>query len=484
MSERIPNGFVARMLAGHAGLGVALAALLYILSVTGTLVVFHPEWTRWEQPHVPEMAQAEPGTVERLAEHALAASESQPTDLRLRLPTSDLPRLSATIDGQERYADADGNPVAPVHHPWRSFLRNVHFYLNLPTRIGLTLVGALGALMAALVISGILAHPRIFRDAFRMRLGGQRLIQQTDAHNRIGAWAAPFHLAIAISGAVLGLSLAVSMTSQSLTPGQGSFFDAIFDTERPNGDSPSPLPAVAPILKHLEDSDAEPVAKRLTIYGAGGAGPSAKILAQHPDRLLLGEYYHFTTAGELHDTAGLSDGTAGQQAFAAMYPLHFASFGGLPVRLAYAMLGLLAAVMVATGGNIWLLKRRRQNSAHPHLERAWAGVVWGTPVALGLTLAVAASLVPDAAALTTTFWLALVLSIATTLVLDTPRGRPLLQGLVIASLIAAVFGHVAHHGIALPTIPLMVNLALTGSAIAVAGPRFLSKRHQHADINR
>ena len=70
MSERIPNGFVARMLAGHAGLGVALAALLYILSVTGTLVVFHPEWTRWEQPHVPEMAQAEPGTVERLADTA------------------------------------------------------------------------------------------------------------------------------------------------------------------------------------------------------------------------------------------------------------------------------------------------------------------------------------------------------------------------------------------------------------------------------
>ena len=45
---------VARMLSAHAGIGVILGALLYIVSLSGVLVVFHAEFARWEQPHIAE----------------------------------------------------------------------------------------------------------------------------------------------------------------------------------------------------------------------------------------------------------------------------------------------------------------------------------------------------------------------------------------------------------------------------------------------
>src|SRR5690606_36148509 len=45
--------FVRAMLAGHSALGIAFAALIYIVCLSGTVVVFLHELQRWEQPDAP-----------------------------------------------------------------------------------------------------------------------------------------------------------------------------------------------------------------------------------------------------------------------------------------------------------------------------------------------------------------------------------------------------------------------------------------------
>ena len=68
------------------------------------------------------------------------------------------------------------------------------------------LVGLIGVALLSSLISGILAHPRIFRDAFHLRLGGSKRLQEADFHNRLGVWALPFHIIISLTGAFLGLT--------------------------------------------------------------------------------------------------------------------------------------------------------------------------------------------------------------------------------------------------------------------------------------
>jgi hypothetical protein len=34
-----------------------------------------------------------------------------------------------------------------------------------------------------------MAHPRIFKDAFRLRIGGSVRLEQADLHNRLSVWA-------------------------------------------------------------------------------------------------------------------------------------------------------------------------------------------------------------------------------------------------------------------------------------------------------
>jgi hypothetical protein len=77
--------------------------------------------------------------------------------------------------------------------------------LHLPRSWGGFIVGLTGVALLSL-ISGILSHPRVLRDAFHLRLGGSRRLQEADLHNRLGVWALPFHVIVSLTGALLGLS--------------------------------------------------------------------------------------------------------------------------------------------------------------------------------------------------------------------------------------------------------------------------------------
>lgn len=467
MAWSLPRRLVERMLTGHAGLGVATAALLYVLCLTGSLMVFHQEIARWEQPGVPEFASGEAVNANQAARAALSrASEASPRDVTIVLPTQGMPRFAAYGGEQGWYATASGELVAPVAQPWFHFLESVHFYLTLPATWGLILVGSLGALMMALVVSGLLAHPRMFRDAFRLRLGSKRLVRETDSHNRIGLWATPFHLTIAFTGAALGLSVAVADISSLIkADGNGtSFFAPVFGAEPSRSEIIAPLPDFDRAISQLRTRHPSLKPWVVSLEHSGTRGQQAKILAKHPDRVIFGDYYHFNARGELTYNTGLSDGATGQQAFASLYSLHFGSFGGLAVKLAYGVLGILASVMVATGGNIWLIKRRHRQSAHPVLERAWVAVVWGTPAALGLTLLAGVGLGITTGSLTALFWISLAGCLGASMALPGTDWRRLYRGVTALAILITLVIQVAEHGPLLPPHAAALSAILAATA--------------------
>ena len=166
---------VAKALEAHVLVALIFGALIYILALTGTLSVFNHELQRWEQPDVPEMLQISAEAAERAA-LAVFASEAEPSSpLYINFPQGDLPRTVITTDTQAFFAAPDGSIAGPEAFPWTQFLLDLHYYLHLPQILGLTVVGALGAMLIGLSFSGLLARPRIFRDAFTYRRGAGRL---------------------------------------------------------------------------------------------------------------------------------------------------------------------------------------------------------------------------------------------------------------------------------------------------------------------
>ncbi len=109
----------------------------------------------------------------------------------------------------------------------------------------------------------------------------------------------------------------------------------------------------------------------LMLHEPKTAGQHLQILAEHPHRLIFGEYYNFRADGSFVESVGLADGTIGRQVAASAYRLHFGSFGGLPIKLAYGLFGLALAYARHAGMTIYFLKRRE----HPrHCSRPGGGI--------------------------------------------------------------------------------------------------------------
>jgi uncharacterized iron-regulated membrane protein len=140
--------------------------------------------------------------------------------------------------------------------------------------------------------------------------------------------------------------------------------------------------------------------------------------------------------------------------FASVYPIHFGTFGGLPVRLLYGLFGIGLSIVCAGGVDIWLTRARI--SGWP--ARLWPGVAWGSPALLALTAATVAS--------PALFWggQALLLGILAVEKSWSPaKIRAVLQAATAFLLIALPIVHAVRHGVA----PSLVDAALLALASSI-----------------
>ena len=413
MTFTIDSSTVKRGLSAHAAIGLLGGALLYLVCLTGTVLVLYEEWQRFEQPDAPEMSEISPAAVQRAVESVIGSEDEPTTHLYVHMPVEELPRTTITTDTQAVHVDADGEIVVPEENAWSEFLYGLHYTLNLPTLVGISIVGLLGAMMIALAITGIIAHPKIFRDAFRLRSRNKGGVALADWHNRLSVWTLPFTLAIALTGAIIGLATlaAYGIATASYGGDVEAVYAPLFGDEPEANPAPASMPDVAAALSYMNTTYPDVEVTYAILHDPGTPGQHVQLVGAHSQRLIFGEYYSFTADGTFKGTAGLADGSLGQQAAASTYNLHFGNYGGLTVKIAYIVFGLALTAVCATGTFIWLGKRRRRGIREPRLRAAWQAVVWGAPGALALTLFVrlaAGNEAPFAAI----FWLSFSLSVA------------------------------------------------------------------------
>ncbi|MBB4860496.1 putative iron-regulated membrane protein [Novosphingobium chloroacetimidivorans] len=430
---------VKRALAGHAAIGLLASALLYLVCLTGTVCVFYPELQRLEQRDAPEMERISPTAVQRGVEAVLASERGKPltTHLYVHMPVEDLPRTTITTDSQAVHLREDGSVAGPEEIAWSDFLVALHYTLNLPGLVGLTVVGALGAMILTLTITGVVAHPRIFRDAFALRARDRNGVGLADWHNRLSVWTLPFSTAIALTGAVIGLGSLTAWGLASLFEKSKveDVYAPLFGEEGKPDARRSGAPDVAAVIAAFTRDHPEARPTYVTIHEPLTEGQEVQVSAKYARRLIFGETYRYDARGSFLGKAGLSDGKLGQQASASVYGLHFGDYGGLPVKLAYLLFGAALSAICATGVYIWLGKRRRRGHDEPRLLRLWDSVVWGSPFMLGATLALRLAL-GNATPLVPVFWVglaALLLSAMTPV--GASRFRRVMQGLAALGLV-------------------------------------------------
>lgn len=395
---KMPSGFVRRLLDGHKTLGLALAGILYLICLTGWVGVYYVEFERWERPNIPEFSMATPEAIARAAADTrkvmLADTHRGPldTDIYIGTPTESMPRLIVGYGHEARGYDAQGNFAGEATHDLTHFLTEMHYYLHLPESFGMIVVCAFGVGMLALLIGGALSHPRMFRDAFTLRARTQGHLTRADVHNRLGAWTLPFAVIITLTGTLIGLSQVVALVMgmafydgnslKAYEPifGSQAEIDAATGGKPLNGD-----PAIVNAITQIRKAQPEQPITFIAIRMVATPQEFIEITTMPSQRLVYGEAWRFDANGNLKGSYHLSDGPAGRQISASLYSLHFGNFGGHPVKLIYALLGLGLTVMIAAGMDIWLTKSAGRGRPRPGLHRLWTVLVYGSPAAIALT---------------------------------------------------------------------------------------------------
>lgn len=410
------KGWVSAVLAGHSALGLAFSAVIYLICLTGSVVVFVEELERWEQPEAPRVVAVAPEVIDKgLTALREMGAKDEVRSVSANLPSPANPHLVLSARSGDRthsgswFADAAGQPAMKVRHDVSDFLVGLHINLHLPYGIGTVIVGLAGLALLALVISGVLAHPRIIKDAFRLRSGGSARLSQADLHNRIGTWGLPFHFIIAFTGAFLGVFLIV-LGSVAATTYKGDMTKAFSEFAGPSArgaaEAPrtEPVPPSAPFIAAATAAAPGFTLQSVSIQQPGAKGQMIAIGLRDPCGLPLSESAVYDSTGRKVFASDVAKRSFAQQMIFAIQPLHFGWFGGLFVKLAYGLLGLSMCSITATGFQIWLTRRRDKGRPAPIMERLWTATIWGQPLAL--TLAAIPSLVTDAKAAPLLAWAA------------------------------------------------------------------------------
>lgn len=459
---------VKKSLTGHSWIGLMVGVLMYLVCLSGTLAVFYEEFERWEQPYVEEFRDMDPGQAEQTFADWMSGVAVTP-HMYFVLPTESVPRARLATEEESWFVDSDGSIGAAERNDWTEMLLSLHLYLHLPETWGMVLVSALGAMLCALIISGLVAHPRIFRDAFNFRLNGSRHLEQADIHNRLSVWGVPFHLMIAVTGAWFGLVLPflAVYASAEHDGDEEAVVATVFGKEPELDQVVGPL-AIGTALEQMQTLAPEAKPLMIVAHDVGEPSQFFAVPALHPGRLIYAENYLFDASGNFLRSDGFSDGASGKQVIYSIYRLHFGHFGGLAVKLAYGLLGLALTVVSVTGINVWLARRRTRD----YLNDAWNGIVWGAPVAFAVTATTQIILGWPSTAI---FWVTLAAATVLCLKLrDVERGALLLQraaAIALAVLLAAYAVRFGHDALTPAAFGVNAAIGVTAAVFAWMGQR-------------
>lgn len=385
----------------HTWTGLLAGFALFVAFYAGALTVFHDDIAAWQNP--PWIAAADANvSKDTLIERLLSHHPDARADFGIVLPrdsshaayayweAKDGSRFATASQVEAPRTDASENELA-------DFVYALHDSLGLPV-IGLYLMGIVSVIYGLALLSGILIHlPQLVKDFFAMRVGRNLKRLWQDAHNAIGVISLPFHVIFAVTGALFCL-FAITLTALNTVAFDGKLFDAFGKATNTtpvvtmSGTSASMLSTEALIERARAEAlksgvtTFEPDYMHFVHYGDRSAVAEVRGLSQHT----LGSYG--TVAMSAHDGTVLATYVGNHYSlngisYAALFGLHFGSFGGRTVQWLYFILGLAGAFLFYSGNLLYIESRRKRRHAdQPRktlvMARATVGVCIGTCLAI------------------------------------------------------------------------------------------------------
>jgi len=369
----------------HSWVGVITGILLFVIAFTGAMSVFaRPDLKLWANESLHSPSKITPDTVAELMHQAVLQSDpSYQAEVHAFLPGPKVWTNLVLILEQDHDQDPDAQALWYEYDPrtlelvkqWQGhhddlfeqrsqdmsdFISGFHADLHLG-RLGLILTGLLGLTLMASIATGLFIHRKILKELFTFRPDRSLRLLLTDTHKVISVWGILFHGMIGFTGAFLGLATVLLVPAAAFVSFSGDqeklleTFTAEVEPER------SGIHASMRVRAVLEDAFNTPGLEplRMSVYGWGDKNALGYVDAVHQSAMPRETHaYQMIDAAPLGMTTSFSKvGGISGPILDAVFPLHFGNFGGLPVKILWAVLGLSTSLIALTGMMIWVERR-------------------------------------------------------------------------------------------------------------------------------
>jgi uncharacterized iron-regulated membrane protein len=392
----------------HSWTGITMGLFVFVISFTGCLALFYHELQTWSDPaHRLGVAETRAPVHDRLS--AWIEAEFGTADhvfVGFQYPSEREPYYRADVAASyheggfrqvtRRWDPDDGTPLPDRQDGLATWLLDFHRDLMWPEAlggrtVGRMLVGIAGIVLMLSIITGLITHRKMLRELFKLRYQRSVRVKWKDTHNVLGLWALPFHVMIAYTGAWLGVvALMVPLVAALTLDG---------DTDRLAEELGIGGPEAAGQQAEMFSLDAvgrmaHPETGRLPAHVSVSEWGDRNALFQvnyepETELLIYESIYVQGASGEVlaAPDSGLNPSTATGRIIGAIAPLHYATFGGIWLKLLYFVLGLALSAMVVFGNMVWLERRRhgstgsRSDRFYHRLGQLTAGVCLGVVAA-------------------------------------------------------------------------------------------------------
>ncbi|MBI4266633.1 MAG: PepSY domain-containing protein, partial [Acidobacteria bacterium] len=405
------KSFAQRMSWLHTWFGLVLGWLALVLFLTGTIAVFWFEISYWAQPELHGAKMLSPQATVQYSLHYLR--KVAPDSKRWSVYMPDFERHPLLVlnwldeNDAQHFArlvpDGSGTEVTTVTNGGRFFV-DFHWTFNriVPDLAGrhfqwtYMLSGLVGMAFLICTITGLIVHKKIFRNFFTFRRNSP--VVQTrwlDAHNVLGVLAWPFLFMIVLSGLMFysylyiptGMQMAARYPAppRVAVPGGGGGPGMLWG--RYSSDAVGAVPGGL-----AEPGNPAPTVSIAGLFSQAQAqmGTLSGFTVSNPNR--DNAIVRFTSARARPDVITFTfdsmafDGVTGriisppgnrvnavQRVTNAFAGIHFAFFGGTPMRLLYFLCGAAGTIMVATG--LVMFTKKRRAMAHSPAAARFYGFV-------------------------------------------------------------------------------------------------------------
>jgi uncharacterized iron-regulated membrane protein len=354
----------------HRYFGLCMGLIMILIGVTGSLLVFHVEVEDWLtiQRYGITMPQGQLLTLDRIVEVAKTTypswtfeeivfpkDEHYPMILGFTAPDAD-PNLYEHGFHQVFINPYTGKIMGELatRYTFYRFILNLHYRLFLPGEwLGRVTTGIAALLLLAIAVTGTILWPgwRKLSTGFKIKWNSHIKRRNFDLHKVIGIFAAVFLALTGITGAYLSFYYQIEPVIGMLAaspPAVNSQIAAL--PAQLSGQQFLPLETLLQIAQ-----SALPTMKPQELYIT--QDEPLEVYGNAEELIRLNPY-----TGEI---LSVTDGTQSTEYSVSdrihdllIAPFHFGTFGGLPTRILYVLIGLAPLFLFITGFLMWRYRRK------------------------------------------------------------------------------------------------------------------------------